>query len=65
MKTKVIIENGETEIILTPDNDFDREVLEKIYFKKSNFTIHTDVQAKYDFGNYKDHKLVLNIKETK
>jgi len=29
MKTKIIIENGETEIVLTPENDFDRDVLEK------------------------------------
>ena len=65
MKTKVIIENGETELILTPENDFERDILEKIHNKKTNFTIFTDVEAKYDFGIYKDHKLILNIKETR
>ena len=37
MKTKVIIENGETDIILTPENDFDKGVLEKIHKNKQNF----------------------------
>ena len=65
MKTKVIIENGETDIILTPENDFDKGVLEKIHKNKQNFSINTEVKAEYDYGNYKNHRLILNIKEIK
>ena len=63
MKSKVIIENGETELVLTPENDFDRGILEKIYLKKSNYNITTNIEAKYDYGSYRDHKLIVNIKE--
>jgi hypothetical protein len=65
MKAKVVIENGETEIILTPSNDFDKDVLEKIYNNKSRFSLHTDVDAIYNYGGYSNHKLIINIKETK
>jgi succinylarginine dihydrolase len=65
MKTKIVIENGKTELILTPENDFDKDVLKKIYNNKSKFSIHTNVEAEYNYGDYKNHKLVLNIKETK
>ncbi len=65
MKTKVVIENGETEIILTPENVFEKDILEKMRSRRQNYTIHTNVEANYDFGSYKDHKIVLNIKDIK
>ena len=40
MKTKVVIEDGETEILLTPENDFEKDVLEKIHNKKQSFNFH-------------------------
>ena len=65
MKSKVVIENGETEIILTPENDFEREVLDKIYSNKNKYDIFTDV--KLDSVNYYDkkYKLVVSLKEIK
>ncbi len=65
MKAKVIIENGETEIILTPSNEFDKEVLEKLYTYKSRYNLHTIVDATYKYGCYEDHKLIIDIKESR
>ena len=65
MRIKVIIENGETDIILTPENVFEKDILEKIYDKKQNFNFHTEVDAKYNMAGYEDHKIRINITETK
>jgi hypothetical protein len=63
MKAKVIIENGETTIILTPENDFDRDILEKAYTAKNKFDLHTSVDANYRYGSYENHKMVVSIKK--
>lgn len=63
MKAKIIIENSETEIILTPDNVFDKDVLEKMYNNKGRYNIYTDVESDYKYGSYQNHRLVITIKE--
>ena len=55
MKAKVIIENGKTEIILTPENDFEIDVIEKAdaLFNKHEIRTWIDDQS----------KIILQIKE--
>lgn len=65
MKAKVIIENGETTIILKPENDFDKAVFETMYENKQNFNIHTDVEADYNIGYRDNFRLEMSIKKTK
>jgi hypothetical protein len=45
MKAKVIIENGLSTIVLTPDNDFEKQVVENIYDHKHKFEIISDVEV--------------------
>lgn len=63
MKAKVIIENGETTIVLTPQNEFEIDLIEKVKNKKEKHTIHTRFSADYNFGTYKNHRIELSIKE--
>lgn len=63
MKAKVIIENRETTIILTPENQFEKDVIEKVYLDKQQHNIHTQFDAEYDYGNYSKHRIELLIKE--
>ena len=56
MKAKVVIENRETTIVLTPENEFERDVIDKMRCKKEKFNIHTSFDAKYHYGQYTDHK---------
>lgn len=65
MKAKVIIENGETTIILNPENDFDTDIVEKIYENKERFNIHTIVDSDYNYGARQNHRLEISIKEIK
>ena len=45
MKAKVIIENGLSTIVLTPDNDFEKQVVENVYNNRDTFNIVTDVEV--------------------
>jgi hypothetical protein len=45
MKAKVIIENGLSTIILTPDNDFEKQVVENVYNNREKVSIESDVEV--------------------
>lgn len=63
MKAKVIIENGETTIVLTPENIFETDVLEKVYTSKGSYNLNTNVDARYNYGSYDNHKIEISIKK--
>jgi len=65
MKTKVIIENGEIDIILTPENDFEKDIIEKMVDRKKDYSIHTTANTDYLYSNHSKHKITMNIKETR
>lgn len=65
MKAKVVIENGETTVVLTPENEFEIDVIEKIHCKKEKFNIHTSVDAQYNYGTYSKHKIDISICEVR
>ena len=65
MKAKVIIENGETNIILTPENEFEVDVIEKVYNKNQNYSQECSFNADYNYGSLKNHNIKIKIKETK
>lgn len=63
MKAKVIIENGLTTIVLTPENDFEKTVLDDAYKSKDKFLFEAEASAEYQsYGNNKNHKLVIWLK---
>lgn len=62
MKAKVIIENGETTILLTPENEFEIDIIEKVHCKKEKHNIHAQFEAEYNFGTYSKHKIELSIR---
>jgi hypothetical protein len=63
MKAKVIIENGETTIVLTPENEFEIDVIEKVHCKKKIHNIHTEFEAQYNCGTYSKHRIELSIRQ--
>ena len=63
MKAKIIIENGETTLVLTPENDFEIDMIEKVHLKKESFSIHTVFDAQYNYAAYSKHKIEISIKE--
>lgn len=64
MKAKVIIENSETTIKLFPENEFEKDVIEKMVDKKEAFSPLTSFNTKYSYGTHSQHDITINIKET-
>ena len=65
MKTKVIIENGEIEVVLTPENEFEKDIIEKLVDRTKDFSIHTKAYTDWQFSQHNNHKITMNIKETR
>lgn len=63
MKAKVIIENGQTKIDLTPENDFEIGVVENVYGKINKYDLETNIAADYSYGSYGKHRIEILIKE--
>ena len=67
MKAKVIIENGKTQIQLTPENGFETDVINNAYEHKKNYEITSDFDRDYSQWHPKglNHRIELNITEQK
>lgn len=63
MKAKVIIENGQTTIVLTPENDFECDMIENVRDSKEKHTIETNFDADYNLGCYSNFKIEMTIKK--
>lgn len=63
MKTKVIIENGETTIQLFPENVFEVDIIEKVYKDKKRFAITTSFDCHSSYGDLSRHVINMNISE--
>jgi hypothetical protein len=62
MKAKVIIENGLTQIVLTPENDFERNVIEEAERQTPIHELKTSISTDYgQFGNRSNHKIIITI----
>jgi len=64
MKAKVIIENGKTSVILTPENDFEIDIIEKVYNNSSKNRISTKFNLTTQWSINANHNITLNINET-
>lgn len=67
MKTTVIIEDGETRIVLTPETEFEKTVIEDCQYGDNRFnTCKISCQRDYPYNtnDYREHKIVLSIIKT-
>ena len=56
MKAKVIIENGLAKIVLTPEFDFETQLIKNINAKNINWDISTQILEDYNFGEKKNNR---------
>jgi hypothetical protein len=63
MKAKVVIENGLTTIVLSPENKFETDVLENVHSQNERFELQTSVTSKYSYGVRQDYKLETTIRQ--
>jgi hypothetical protein len=63
MKTQVIITQGNAQIVLIPDNEFETDLIEKLVDNKIGYTTTTEVKTDYIFCNHKNHMIKINLSE--
>lgn len=63
MKATVIIEQGFTKVVLKAENEFEKDIVEKIKDYRGDYEIETTVSTNYQFQTHNDHKIELSIKE--
>lgn len=59
MKAKVIIEDGKASIELTPDSEFETDVIEKLHKDRSK--LEGFAKAHLSYGTYSKHSIIINI----
>ncbi len=62
MKAKVIIENGISTIELTPENSFEKTMIENGSKNNFNKLVNVDYTERFNQGN-KDHKILITMSE--
>lgn len=65
MKTKLIIENSEANIELTPENVFETDLMQKIIDNQEIFQLTAKQTSEYSYGVHTKFKLKINIKNIK
>ena len=61
MKAEVVIKKGRTKVVLLPENDFETDVIEKIYEDTSKYEIKTTVLCDYNYGSYNNQRIEMNL----
>lgn len=62
MKASVLIKNGKTEIVLTPENEFEIDVIERTI--DGNYNVKsTKVESDYNYHSRKNHKIIIEIEK--
>ena len=66
MKTKLIVNEGKAKIVLTCENEFEVDLIEKIKDSRGGYKIETEALRDYDYHNHhKNHRIEINLLEEK
>lgn len=61
MKAKVTIEDGITEIVLIPMNDFEKKVIETAKDSYDESTFQVDFRMEKPFGVFNNHEIRISL----
>ena len=64
MKTEVIISEGKTKIVLTPENDFENDVLVKLEYSCKGYVIATDIKNVFKNSNLRENEYRIEMELT-
>ena len=61
MKTRVEINNGHAKIVLTPENEFERTLIDNVIEEDYNEKI--SVTREYIFGQHKNRQITISLEK--
>jgi len=63
MKTEVVIWQGKAKIVLHAENEFEKDLIEKIKDSRLGYETTTEVLTKYSYGSHTEHRVEINLTE--
>lgn len=64
MKASVVIKDGKTEIVLTPENGFEKDVIERVIDDKFEI-VEVKAFTDYSYREHSNHKIIMEISREK
>ena len=61
MKTRVEINNGHAKIVLTPENEFERTLIDNAI--KEDYNEKISITREYTFGEYKNREIAISLEK--
>jgi hypothetical protein len=63
MKTKVEICQGKAKIVLHAENEFEKDLIEKIKDSRKGYATETTVLTDYIYQSHKNHRIEIDLIE--
>lgn len=65
MRTEVLIWQGKAKIVLHAENEFEKDLIEKIKDSKLGYETQTEVLTDYTFYSHTKHRIEIDLIEKK
>ena len=63
MKTEVVIWQGKAKIVLRAENEFEKDLIEKVKDSKIGYTTTTEVLTDYNYQSHTKHRIEIGLNE--
>jgi len=63
MKTEVVIWQGQAKIVLHAENEFEKNLIEKVKDSRIGYTTTADVLTDYGYHSHSKHRIEINLIE--
>jgi len=63
MKAEVVIWQGKAKIVLHAENEFEKDLIEKVKDSKVGYTITAEVLTEYGYHSHSKHRIEVNLIE--
>lgn len=63
MKTELVIVQGSAKLVLTCENEFELDLIEKIKDSKIGYEAKTSVLTDYNYHSHSNHRIEVNLIE--
>lgn len=63
MRTEIVINQGKAKIVLYAENEFEKDLIEKIKNSRLGYEINAEVLADYSYQFYTKHRIEINLTE--
>tara|TARA_R110002096_G_scaffold407191_1_gene605621 strand:+ start:270 stop:509 length:240 start_codon:yes stop_codon:yes gene_type:complete len=63
MKTEIVIWQGNAKVVLHAENEFEKDLIEKIKDSKEGYETKTNVLTDYSYNFHSKHRIEIELRE--